>query len=284
MRRACFGKEPASLNDMHDTTSHDAVNRLVTIEDHSASFPVLPIGNAWSRHYFDGPFYVHDLPEKLPAISLVFVQTRNGNTGAENPSELGGGPTDKHLIYEGLSRVAADAVLAGAGSVGQHVLFTVHHPAMVELRQELGLPRHPVQMVLSETGRIDLSARIFTTPELRVLLLAGETCERLVAEQLAARPWVTLIPIRGSVTLALECARREYGIHRISAIGGRNAATNLIDAGLVQDLYLTTADTDGGEDGTPWYVGANRPRLETVVRKREVTVRSPLLFEHLMIR
>ncbi|HWI16956.1 MAG TPA: dihydrofolate reductase family protein [Vicinamibacterales bacterium] len=269
---------------MNNESSLDAINRLVTIEDHSASFPVQPIGNAWSRHYFDGPFYVHELPPKLPAISLVFVQTRDGNTGAEKPSELGGGPTDKHLIYEGLSRVAADAVLAGAGTVGHNVLFSISQPGMLDLRAELGLPRHLVQMVLSAAGHIDLSARIFSTPDVRVLLLAGEGCERAVSGQLRSRPWITLIPIRDSVALALECARREHGIHRISAIGGRHAATSLIDAGLVQDLYLTTSGNDGGEDGTPWYVGTRRPRLETVVRKREVTVRSPLLFEHLMIR
>ena len=67
---------------------------------------------------FDGDFYVSPPPdESRPACNLVFVQSRDGNTGASNPSSLGGGETDKHLIYEGLSRVAADAVLAGAETI-----------------------------------------------------------------------------------------------------------------------------------------------------------------------
>jgi riboflavin biosynthesis pyrimidine reductase len=262
----------------------DRINRLVTIEDRAASFPVHPIGNDWSRQYFDGPFYLHDLPTDLPAISLVFVQSRNGNTGATNPSQLGGGATDLHLIYEGLSRVAADAVLAGASTVGPKVFFTIHRPELVALRHELGLPRHPVQMVLSNEGHLDLSARLFSAPDVRVLILAGAGCRRVIAPQLIDRPWITLIPIDGSLERAFEIARRDHGIRRISAVGGRVTATHLVDAGLVQDIYLTTSSIDAGEPDTPWYVGKDRPRLNTVVRKREVTVRSPLLFEHLAIR
>jgi riboflavin biosynthesis pyrimidine reductase len=271
-------------NGVPQLSDADGVNPLVTIEDRASSFPVTPIGNEWSRRYFDGPFYIHELPPAAPAVSLVFVQTRDGNTGAGNPSTLGGGPTDKHLIYEGLSRVAADAVLAGAGSVGPGVFLTLHHPELLSLRTELGLPRHPVQMVISRDGNFDPSARIFVTPGVRVLLLAGSACERIMAPHLADRPWITLIPIGDSLPRVFETVRRDHGIHRISAIGGRSMATALVDAGLVQDLYLTTSGMDGGEEDTPWYTGRRRPRLETIVRKREVTVRSPLLFEHLAIR
>ena len=71
-----------------------------------------PLGNEWTRKVFDGPFYVRESAGALPVTSLVFVQSRDGNTGADDPGTLGGGDTDKHLIYEGLSRVLADAVRA----------------------------------------------------------------------------------------------------------------------------------------------------------------------------
>jgi 5-amino-6-(5-phosphoribosylamino)uracil reductase len=259
------------------------VCRLVTIEDRSAALPLVPIGNHWSRRYYDGPFHLFGAPPNRPAISLVFVQSRSGNSGSSNPESLGGGPTDKYLIYEGLSRVAADAVLAGASSVGHNAFFTVTHPELVALRQELGLPRHPIQMVMSNNGNVDLSARLFSNREVRVLLLAGDACERTIGPQLGDRPWITLIPIGGSLTQAFEIIRRDHGIGRISAIGGRIVATGLVDAGLVQDIYLTTSGIDAGEPDTPWYVGKRLPRLEIIVQKREVTLRSPLLFEHLAI-
>ena len=238
----------------------EGVNRLITIEDRSSEFPVTAIGNEWSRDYFDGPFYLFDAPPDLPAISLVFVQTRDGNTGAANPADLGGGPTDLHLIYEGLSRVAADAVLAGAGSVGPNTFFTVHHPQLVALRLALGLPRDPVQLVLSQQARSSASG-LHLTPTVN--------CNR----------WL----VSGTNRSIFERLRREHGITRISCIGGRRAATSLVDAGLVQDIYLTTSALDGGEANTPWYVGANPPLLSTILRKREDSDLNPILFEHLSI-
>jgi len=222
---------------------------------------VSAIGNEWSRRYFDGPFYLHDAPAGRPAISLVFVQSKDGNTVAENPADLGGGPTDLHLIYEGLSRVAADAVLAGASSVGPNTLFTIHHPALVLLRYELGLPPHPTQIVLSKSARLDRSARIFNTPDVPSMVIDG-------SEPLPE---------------ALARLRRDHGIRRISCVGGRTTATSLVNAGLVQDIYLTTTAIEAGEPHTPWYAGGRPPRLETIVRKREVTNHLPLVFEHLAI-
>jgi PAS domain S-box-containing protein len=259
------------------------INRLETIEDRSGEWPVMAIGNDWSRSYYDGPFHVFAAPPDRPAISLVFVQSRDGNTGAENPADLGGGPTDQHLLYEGLSRVAADAVLAGSASIGRDAFFTVHHPELVALRRELGLPRHPTQMVISDAGHIDLSARLFSMPEVPVIILAGEQCERTIAPQLRDRPWITIVPIRDSLAAALAVVRVEHRIKRISAIGGRVTATSLVDAGLVQDIYLTTSAIEAGDPNTPWYVGPHAPDLETIVRKREVAEVSPILFEHLVL-
>lgn len=59
---------------------------------------------------------------------------------------------------------------------------------------------------------------------------------------------------------------RAIGVERISAVGGRGLATELIDAGLVQDLYLTTSPITGGEPGTPWK--ALRGHASTVQRRR----------------
>jgi riboflavin biosynthesis pyrimidine reductase len=258
------------------------VRRLVTLEDRHDHFPVTGVGNAWSREHFDGPYYVFAVPPDRPATSLVFVQTRDGNTGASNPDDLGGGPTDKHLIYEGLSRVAADGVLAGAASVGHSGFFTVTHPQLVALRLELGLPRHPAQMVISNDGNFDLSSRLFTMPDVPVFLLAGDRCVRKIADEIARRSWITLIATNDDLPATFARLRHHHGIGRISAVGGRVTATSLVDAGLVEDICLTTSPIDGGEPNTPWYVGTRPPRLEAIVRKRELT-EAPILVEQLAV-
>src|SRR6185369_10018951 len=90
-----------------------------TVSDDVSAVPdraYVKLGNAWSRAMFDGAFHrtASRRHADVPSLSLVFVQSRDGNTVACNPSTLGGGPTDKHVMYEGLSRVDADAVLSGA--------------------------------------------------------------------------------------------------------------------------------------------------------------------------
>ena len=259
------------------------VRRLITVEDRSREFPVIPIGNTWSRGFYDGPFHLFELPEAGPAVSLVFVQSRDGNTGADHPGDLGGGPTDKYLIYEGLSRVAADGVMAGASTIGASVFFAITHPELVALRRELGLPRHPAQIVVSEKGNIDLSARVFSTPGVPVFLLAGDRCVEERAAEVRARPWITMVPIDGDLRAALLRLRRDHGLSRISAVGGPALATSLIDAALVQDLYLTTSSIAAGEPRTPWFAGPTPPRLDLIVSKKEDARDRPIRVEHFSI-
>jgi riboflavin biosynthesis pyrimidine reductase len=238
------------------------------------------VGNEWSRRLFDGDFFASPAPHAArPACSLVFVQSADGNTVTSDPSKLGGGKTDKHLIYEGLSQVAADAVLSGANTIGGEIVFSVWHPELVRLRAALGKPRHPIQIVATVRG-LDLDEHLlFNVPEIPVLVLTIKSGAAVMHEAIAARPWVEPIVMDepGEWQDAFEELRRR-GIARISAVGGRTVATQLLDAGLVQDLYLTTAPLPGGEPGTPVYP---RPlSTRTLVRKHGTGPESGVIFEH----
>ena len=245
---------------------------------------MLAIGSPWTERLFDGPFYLSPLPPRLPACHLVFVQSLDGNTGARNPQALGGGETDKHVIYEGLTRVAADAVLAGASTVrGGSLVFSVWHPELVRLRQALGQPRHPVQLVATRRGVPIDRELLYNIPGLRLVLLTGPGGIAVMRDALAERPWITPIVVDTGHTLidAFE-ELRAMGIERISAVGGRGVAAELIDAGLVQDLYLTTSPMTGGESGTPMY---SRPlERRTVVRKRGTLHETGVVFDHSVLR
>jgi riboflavin biosynthesis pyrimidine reductase len=260
------------------------IERLSTIFDRSEHESVRLISNAWSRLHYGGHFSLLLPPNGATAVSLVFVQSKNRNTGSADPSALGGGATDKHLIYEGLSRVAADAVLAGAGSVPADALFSVWHPELVELRAALNLPRHPVQIILSKHGRFDFEALLFNVPEVPVLVIAGDEYISRHGPALRARPWVRYIPLPADdVRLAIDRLRGEEGIQRISAIGGRSTASRLVDAHLVQDIYLTTTSREGGEPDTPWYAGPHWPPVRVITQKQWIDRGSRILFEHILI-
>jgi riboflavin biosynthesis pyrimidine reductase len=264
------------------------LTRLNTVDDRSAAFDGVEIGNGWSHDYYDGLFH---LPargaENLPSVSLVFVQSRDGNTGADNPEDLGGGPADKHLIYEGLSRVAADAVLAGAKTAeGEETFFSVWHPELVALRSALGLPRHPAQIVVTGTGCIDIErSLLFNVPDVPVFIVSTPGGCDTLAHAVSRRPSMELVPMTGEdLSAPLEYLRRERGIRRVSAIGGRTTASGLIDSGLVQDLCLTTTARAAGRPGTPLYVGKREsPKTKLIVRKRGTDPDYPIMFEHLAL-
>ena len=232
---------------------------------------------------FDGPFYLSPAKSReFPAMSLVFVQSKDGNTGAKNPASLGGGQADAHLIYEGLSRVAADAVMAGAETIrGGNIVFSVWHPELVALRATLGLPRHPTQIVATLRG-LNFEGLIFNVPEIPVLLLTVPTCTDLMLTQLADRPWITPVVMPSSHDLPHALREiRQRGIARISCIGGRSLARQLLDTKLVSDVYLTTSAKEGGEPNTPL---SEKPiGGELVVRKHGTGEDRGVVFEHFRI-
>jgi riboflavin biosynthesis pyrimidine reductase len=242
------------------------------------------VGNRWTRQLFDGDFYLSKVTRDIPATGLVFVQSRDGNTGARNPSSLGGGETDKHLIYDGLSRVAANGVLTGAETIrGSQVIFSVWHRELVELRAAMGVPRHPIQIVAT-LGRLKFDdALLFNVPELPVIVISIAVWVERMKEELARRPWIRTITMPQPDDLPSAFRRlRSMGVARISAIGGRTIARAMIDAGLIQDLYLTTSPRPGGEPGTPL---SPTPLTGTLVVKKIGTgPETGVVFEHLILK
>jgi riboflavin biosynthesis pyrimidine reductase len=157
----------------------------------------------------------------------------------------------------------------------------VWHPEMVSLRASLGLPRHPVQIVATLIG-LDLDAALlFNVPEVPVVLVTVDAAARLMAEAAAARPWISMVRMRTAHDLPLAFERlRAAGIGRISCVGGRSLARPLLDAGLVDDVYLTTAARAGGEPATPLHVKPWRGPL--MLRKHGTGVETGVVFEHVV--
>ena len=242
------------------------------------------IGNRWSRAMFDGLFYVCATPPAdVPSTNLIFVQSRDGNTVTGEPASFGGGEADRHLIYEGLSRVAADAVLAGARTIsGGHVVLSIWRPELVALRAAMGLPRHPIQVVATLHGIALDQALMFNVPALRVMIITVSAGADAMREALKTRPWISLVVMDDPSGLrdAFKELRR-LGIERLSCIGGRTLAGQLLDEGLVQDVYLTTGTKEGGEPGTPLYDKPLQGR--EVVRKRGTGPDTGVVFEHIRV-
>ena len=212
------------------------------------------IGNPWTRALFDGDFYRSASNGDIPVTNLVFVESREGNTGADDPSTLGGGETDKHLIYEGLARVDADAVFAGATTArSDELVFSVWHPELVKLRLDLGKPRHPAQVVVVSRSSLHFeTALMFEERDLPIYLVTTSDAAASLRLQVATRPWISVID--GGQPLSMRTALRalkSHGIETMSAVGGRTTARALLREGVIRDLYLTTSPKSAGEPNTP---------------------------------
>jgi riboflavin biosynthesis pyrimidine reductase len=256
---------------------------LVTERDQAGdAFAV--IGNAWSRSMFGGLFYVSPpAPLDVPSANLVFVQSREGNTVTHDPAELGGGLADKHVVYEGLSRVAVDGILAGSRTIASGgPVLSIWRPELVALRAAMDLPRHPVQIVATLHGVALDQGMMFNVPALRVILITVASGVDAMRDGLRSRPWIT--PVVMGAPDGLPDALRELrrlGIERLSCIGGRTLARPLLDAGLIQDVYLTTGTRSGGEPGTPLYDKPLHGR--EVVRKNGTGADAGAIFEHISL-
>lgn len=253
-----------------------------TVRDASGLTRVEGIGNAWTQALFDGPFYQ---TTSAVRINLVFVQSRDGNTESANPSDLGGGNTDKHLIYEGLSRVDVDAVLAGATTAREDdLLFSVWHPALVTLRIQCGRTRHPIQVIVSERADLPFdTGLLYTTPAIRTMVLTTTRRAAVLLPMLRDRPWIEIVDTGEPLSIergVQELAAR--GIRRMSAIGGRRTAQSLLGARLVSDLYLTTSPIEAGTPNTPFYEGPPLP-LELVVEKQGRDEEAGVRFQHFIV-
>jgi riboflavin biosynthesis pyrimidine reductase len=257
-----------------------ALEAVRTTLDRTAGAALRPVANPWSARAFDGPFF--ETRRDAMTMGVVFVRSREGNTGTRHPAGLGGGAVDEHLVYEGLSRVAADAVVAGAATLHADALLTVWHPELIALRRGLGLARHPAQIVMSTSGGVDPDAvLLFNVPGVPVYVLTSARGHDRLAPALAARPWVRTI-VAPSPREAFE-ALAGAGLRRVCSIGGRRSATALVDAGLVQDVYLTTTTVSGGEPRTPWYTGDRELEMSLALAKEWHGPRGLVRFEHLVL-
>ena len=244
--------------------------------------------SSWSNALFDGPFYRSADPPGagVPVTSLVFVESHDGNTVTADPASLGGGDTDLHLIYEGLSRVDTDAVLAGSATArGKEMVFSVWHPELVALRRTRGRARHPAQVVATEKGDLRFEEGLmFQEPSLRVFVITRSGMVERIRQRLNRQPWIDVVDAGEPVSFrrAFKYLKRR-GIDVMSCVGGRRTATALLNEHLVKDVYLTTSAIDGGEPGTPYY-GDTPPTTERILLKEGRGTEHGVRFEHLIVR
>src|SRR5207245_5633488 len=113
---------------------------------------------------------------------------------------------------------------------GGDVVFSVWHPELIRLRESLGKPRYPVQILATLRGLDFERALLLNVPDVPVVLVTVPVCATLMDRNLDARPWIRRIVMDRPQDLPHAFDElRGMGIERISCVGGRTLARQLID-------------------------------------------------------
>ncbi len=169
--------------------------------------------------------------EERPFLATNFAVTVDGRATIGGKSGPIGSDTDTEMLVRLRGRF--DAVMIGAGTMRVERYGEVATPLMVLVSGRLDLPWDAP--LFSDGGRV----LIFTVSETEPPETAAD---------------VEVVRHEGSVDLvaALRHLRKEHGVRALLSEGGPHLHSQLWAAGLVDELFLTTA---------PRMTGAEAPRI-----------------------
>jgi riboflavin biosynthesis pyrimidine reductase len=161
-------------------------------------------------------------PEGRPWVSGIMVSSLDGRATLEGTSRKLGGPQDLEMLRA--LRRRADALIVGPGTVAAEGYGPLPCPAVL----------------VSRSFELPWAAGLFAAPGQRVLLYtrAGGSVPDLPAD-------VELVP--EDDLRAVLADLRERGIERLLCEGGPTINRALLDAGLLDELFLTLSPVVSGE-------------------------------------
>lgn len=226
---------------------------LFQVEDGTAP---LPLPEALDRFY--GPLSF-DGPVRGPHIIANFVSTMDGIVSLDSGHSGGSaisGKDQADLMLMGLLRAVADVVIEGSGTLhaAPGGLLTAAHvwPGLAEdyaaLRQRLGKPATPLNVIVSEHGDLDLGLRIFQSGEVDVLILStAEGVAKMGAKALPARVTLRAVPGRGPLDAQAMVAAIGEGHGQCWLLeGGPHLFASFLKGHCLHEMFLTLAPQIAG--------------------------------------
>jgi riboflavin biosynthesis pyrimidine reductase len=199
----------------------------------------------------------YDYPHALDRayVRANFITSLDGAvTGADGLSGSIGNDADRRVF--GLLRALSDVVLVGAGTARTEG----YHPVRIGLawrglRERLGLPPAPTLAVVSAS--LDLPPTVLDPLEgsgpLLVVTCGGADPQRVAAVREQLGDDAVLVAGRDRIDLATVVEQLgARGLRRVLLEGGPRVMSDVVAAGLLDELCLTLA---------PVVVGGTAPRL-----------------------
>ena len=221
------------------------------------------------RELYDGDLHLHTPGAARPFVIANFVSTLDGVVSYEIKNNSGGSaisgsdPADRFIM--GLLRASADAVMVGAGTLGDISAKSLWTPEYVypdakrlyaEYRvNALHKPEYPLLAIVSGSGQLELERAIFRTPAMRTVVITTSAGR----DELTRRGAATLDSVEvhalnsNSGTIApraiLQLLQSQYGVKTLLHEGGPTLFGQFLAADAVDELFLTLSPQIAGRGG-----------------------------------
>jgi riboflavin biosynthesis pyrimidine reductase len=166
------------------------------------------------------------LPAQRPWVSAIMVASLDGRATLGGTSRALGGPQDLQMLLA--LRRRADALIVGPGTVRAEGYGPLPCPAVL----------------VSRSFDLPWDAGLFAAPGQRVLLYT-----RAGAEPPPVAATVETVPLTALPEVLADLRGR--GVERLLCEGGPTLNRALLDAGLLDELFLTLSPVVSGEKGPP---------------------------------
>jgi riboflavin-specific deaminase-like protein len=208
----------------------------------SLSFERLATGPARPPHEWLAELRPHErAPEDRPFLYLNMVASADGRAAFEGRTEGLGSAADTLLLTE--LRALADAVLLGTGTVrAEGYGRLVRNPDRVARREAVGLPATPTAVLISRSFDIPWRAGLFKAADQPVIVY---TSADAVPPQVDAP--LEVVRLEDPTPQAAMADLRSRGVRSLLCEGGPTLNSALLEAGVVDELFLTLSPMLTGE-------------------------------------
>jgi riboflavin biosynthesis pyrimidine reductase len=171
-----------------------------------------------------------------PYVACTFIGTLDGRATVGGRTEALGFHADARVVMR--LRTFADAVMIGAGTMRvERYDRMIPVPRLRGYREQIGLPPDPLTVIVSRSMDLPWDAGLFSDGQGKVLIATAST---QAPPATATEVEVLRFPTEVDFGALLGQLRHERGVESLVCEGGPTVLHALVEAGLVDDLFLTT--------------------------------------------
>lgn len=191
-----------------------------------------------------------------PAVVANMVQTVDGRISQDGRSATLGGPADTGVLM--LLRAWSDAVLVGSGTLtAEGYGRPLPDSAARERRESDGRTPEPLICVVSRRLELSPTIALFQDPAARVVILTAS--DRDLPPVPAAVEYLRAGDGGFDLEDMLRRLRAEHQVELVVSEGGPTLNAQLLDAGLLDELWLALHPALAGPSGEGRLFGGDGP-------------------------